>query len=90
MCGSAYKQAHWPYATAADRDGLVIDGRDSLTDEATYRDRVQLPPGAHTFEFLDSDQDGLIRHWWLRDSSAVFLSTRSDDRMSETAFGRRW
>ena len=30
---------------------------------------MQLPPGAYTFEFLDSSEDGLIRHWWLRGSA---------------------
>ena len=55
--------------TISDRDGLVVVRRDSFTDETTYRDRVQLPPGAYTFEFLDSSEDGLIRHWWLRGSA---------------------
>jgi len=55
--------------TITDRDGLVVAGRDSFTDETTYRDSVQLPPGAYTFEFLDSEEDGLIRHWWLRGSA---------------------
>ncbi len=52
-----------------DRDGLIVAGRDSFTDEATYRDSVQLAPGAYTFEFLDNEEDGLIRHWWLRGSA---------------------
>ena len=55
--------------TITDRDGLIVAGRDSFTDEATYRDSVQLEPGAYTFEFLDSEEDGLIRHWWLRGSA---------------------
>ncbi|MCK4915656.1 MAG: hypothetical protein KAS89_05765, partial [Candidatus Eisenbacteria sp.] len=55
--------------TITDRDGLVVAGRDSFTDEATYRDSIHLPPGAYTFEFLDSEEDGLIRHWWLRGSA---------------------
>ncbi len=55
--------------TITDRDGLIVAGRDSFTDEATYRDSVQLAPGAYTFEFLDSEEDGLIRHWWLRGSA---------------------
>ena len=43
--------------------------RDSFADETTYRDTVELAPGAYTFEFLDSAEDGLIRHWWLRGSA---------------------
>jgi hypothetical protein len=55
--------------TITDREGRVVAGRDSFADEATYRDQVELPPGAYTFEFLDSEEDGLIRHWWLRGSA---------------------
>lgn len=55
--------------TISDRDGLIVVRRDSFTDETTYRDSVRLPPGAYTFEFLDSSEDGLIRHWWLRGSA---------------------
>jgi hypothetical protein len=52
-----------------DRYGRVVAGRDDFADEASYRDRVELPPGAYTFEFLDSEEDGMIRHWWLRGSA---------------------
>jgi hypothetical protein len=55
--------------TITDRDGRIVAGRDSFSDGATQQDRVQLPPGAYTFEFLDSEEDGLIRHWWLRGSA---------------------
>ena len=55
--------------TITDRDGRIVAGRDSFADETTYRDSIQLPPGAYTFEFLDSEEDGLIRHWWLRGSA---------------------
>jgi hypothetical protein len=55
--------------TITDRDGRVVAGRDDFADEATYRDRVELPPGAYTFEFLDTEEDGMIRHWWLRGSA---------------------
>ncbi|MBN2565039.1 MAG: hypothetical protein JXB46_04955 [Candidatus Eisenbacteria bacterium] len=55
--------------TITSRDGLIVAGRDSFSDDTTYRDRIDLPPGAYTFEFLDSAEEGLIRHWWLRGSA---------------------
>ena len=54
--------------TITDRNGRVVASREVFEDDNTYRDRVQLDPGAYTFEFLDSEEDGLIRHWWLRGS----------------------
>jgi hypothetical protein len=53
----------------ADRDGRVVARRDSFLDETTYEDRIELTQGAYTFEFLDTAEDGLIRHWWLRGSA---------------------
>ena len=55
--------------TITDRQGVVVARRDSFEDEATYRDRIELPSGAYTLEFLDAEEDGLIRHWWLRGSA---------------------
>ena len=55
--------------TITDGEGRVVAARDSFADDSTYRDRVELPPGAYTFEFLDSEEDGMIRHWWLRGSA---------------------
>lgn len=55
--------------TIKDREGRTVARRDSFADDTTYRDRVELPEGAYTFEFLDSAEDGLIRHWWLRGSA---------------------
>ncbi|MFH1865223.1 MAG: LamG-like jellyroll fold domain-containing protein [Candidatus Eisenbacteria bacterium] len=55
--------------TITDRDGFVVARRDSFEDEATYRDRVELMAGSYTLEFLDTGEDGLIRHWWLRGSA---------------------
>jgi hypothetical protein len=52
--------------TVSDRDGRVVAHRDSFMDNTTYRDRIELQPGAYVLDFLDSAEDGLIRHWWLR------------------------
>jgi len=54
--------------TITDRGGRVVASRDQFDDNATYRDRIRLEPGAYVFEFLDTEEDGLIRHWWLRGS----------------------
>ena len=51
-----------------DRNGHVVASREQFDDDKTYRDRIRLEPGAYTFEFLDAEEDGLIRHWWLRGS----------------------
>ena len=52
-----------------DRHGDVVASRNAFEDDQTHRDLVHLEPGAYTFEFLDSEEDGLIRHWWLRGSN---------------------
>jgi len=54
--------------TIVDRNGCVMASRQQFEDGKTYRDRIRLEPGAYTFEFLDTEEDGLIRHWWLRGS----------------------
>ncbi len=61
--------------TITDRSGRVVASRDSFADDSTYRDVVRLEPGAHTFEFLDSEEDGMIRHWWLRGSAPDSIGT---------------
>jgi hypothetical protein len=55
--------------TITDRSGSVVASRREFEDDTTYDDRVSLSPGAYTFEFLDSEEDGMIRHWWLRGSA---------------------
>jgi len=54
--------------TIVDRDGCIVSERDSFEDDRVYDDPVRLEPGAYTFEFRDREQDGMIRHWWLRGS----------------------
>jgi len=54
--------------TITDRAGRILATREAFEDDRSYRDRVRLEPGAYTFEFTDSEEDGLIRHWWLRGS----------------------
>ncbi len=58
-----------PSYTITDRDGIVAASRLVFEDGTVYEDRIHLDPGAYTFEFLDSEEDGLIRHWWLRGSA---------------------
>lgn len=49
-----------------DQLGRVVAKRDTLFDDSLHRDRVVLQPGAWHFRLEDSEQDGMIRHWWLR------------------------
>jgi hypothetical protein len=55
--------------TITDRDGDAVASRTVFEDDTTYDDSVRLDPGAYAFEFLDKEEDGLIRHWWLRGSA---------------------
>jgi len=55
--------------TITDGSGDIVASRDTFKDDAVTDDRMALEPGAYTFSFLDSEEDGMIRHWWLRGSA---------------------
>lgn len=63
---------------------MVVASRDSFTDEATYRDTVHLAPGANTLELADTEEDGLIRHWWLRGSAPDSIGENGALRLLDT------
>ena len=54
--------------TIVNRDGEIVAERTHFADDSTYQDVVELAPGVYSFTFLDKQEDGLIRHWWLRGS----------------------
>lgn len=70
--------------TITDRDGVVAASRAVFEDETTYDDRIHLGPGAYTFEFFDSEEDGLIRHWWLRGSAPDSIGENGALRILDT------
>ena len=58
------------------------------------RCRLGLEPGSWELHFLDSAQDGLIRHWWLRGSDPdrighngrVLLCTLEGDTLQDLGY----
>jgi hypothetical protein len=42
--------------------------RENFGPDSLYRDTLELENGAYVFEYNDLQEDGLIRHWWLRGS----------------------
>ncbi len=64
-----------PFGRADDNSWLLLDAagrlrqsRDTFESGVVHRDTLRLDPGAWELHFLDSMEDGLIRHWWLRGS----------------------
>jgi len=62
--------------TVASRQGYPAAG---VTDDA-----VTLAPGAYMFTFLDREEDGLIRHWWLRGSDPESMGENGRLRILDT------
>jgi hypothetical protein len=56
------------YSIVNDR-GDTVFSRKVFEDDSVYHDRVRLGPGAYDFTFTDKSEDGMIRHWWLRDEA---------------------
>jgi hypothetical protein len=55
----------WAISDAA---GDTVAARESYPAAGIIDDPVVLTPGAYVLTFSDSEEDGLIRHWWLRGS----------------------
>ena len=51
-----------------DVNGNEIFAKSGFEDDTTYQEQIQLSPGAYEFNFTDENEDGMIRHWWLRGS----------------------
>ena len=49
-----------------DAAGQLLASRNSFVDAQTQRDTLLLAPGAYEFHCRDSEEDGMILHWWLR------------------------
>lgn len=61
------------FGRAADNSASVFDENKNIVfsypqfvDDSTYRIQINLKPGAYRFLFSDKNEDGLIKHWWLR------------------------
>ena len=55
--------------TIRDSSGRILAQRESYTEGGEHEDALSLSPGAYVFTFTDANEDGLIRHWWLRGSN---------------------
>ncbi|MBT3233685.1 MAG: hypothetical protein HN356_12850 [Calditrichaeota bacterium] len=51
-----------------DENEKVVTERSGFEDDSTYQEQIKLTPGAYEFTFSDTNEDGMIRHWWLRGS----------------------
>ena len=51
--------------TITNETGEVVFRHEVYEDTTAYYDPVSLEPGAYEFEFTDTNEDGMIRHWWL-------------------------
>ncbi len=49
-----------------DAEGQTVFRKSDFEDNREYSEKISLKPGAYQLEFRDSEEDGLIRHWWLR------------------------
>ena len=56
-----------------DENGTVIVERSGFEDDTTYQELIELKPGAYEFRFTDTNEDGMIRHWWLRGSAPEMM-----------------
>ena len=61
------------FGRAADNTAVIYDANNNtvfsypqFADDSTYRIPIELKPGAYRFVFSDKNEDGLIKHWWLR------------------------
>jgi len=47
-----------------DINGKILFERYDFEDSTTYNDRIFLEEGCYEFRLLDSQEDGMVRHWW--------------------------
>jgi len=49
--------------------GEMLFKREVFEDSVTYQDKIKLTSGCYEFFLTDDMQDGMNRHWWLRNSN---------------------
>ncbi|MCF8295359.1 MAG: hypothetical protein K9I34_04765 [Bacteroidales bacterium] len=55
--------------------GDTLYFRNDFADSTEYYEAIHLAPGAYRFKISDKNQDGMIRHWWLRDEAPDSIGT---------------
>ena len=71
--------------TITDAAGAVVASRGGYPAAGVTDDAVLLEPGAYVFTFLDREEDGLIRHWWLRGSDPESMGENGRLRILDAA-----
>ena len=62
-------RAHETSYTITNAIGEIFYERESLVDEQEYEEFIeQLPKGCYELRVKDKAEDGMIRHWWYRNS----------------------
>ena len=52
-----------------DNNSKIIKNRVEFPENTTFSDTLTLNPGIYTWIIKDQKQDGMIRHWWERNSN---------------------
>ncbi|MFC2106764.1 peptide-N-glycosidase F-related protein, partial [Bacteroidota bacterium] len=57
----------------SDDMGEILFKREIFDDSVTYQDKIKLESGCFEFRLTDDMQDGMNRHWWLRNSNPEMI-----------------
>ena len=55
--------------TITDENGKIFYERYIFADDTVYNDVISLEKGSYEFRLTDKYQDGMIKHWWNRNSN---------------------
>lgn len=74
--------------TITDSDGGLHFVQYTFTDSTLYEERIQLEKGCYQFRFTDRYEDGIMQHWWYRNSNPELVgisgSVKILDQSGET------
>ncbi|MEN7550169.1 peptide-N-glycosidase F-related protein [Rapidithrix thailandica] len=59
--------------TISNERGEVYFERSILEDEQVYDDVIELEEGCYEFRLTDQAEDGMVRHWWYRNSNPEMI-----------------
>ncbi|MCK5050239.1 MAG: hypothetical protein KAS53_00775 [Candidatus Cloacimonetes bacterium] len=55
--------------TLSDDVGRILYMKDYFDDNEIYEELIELPAGCYELKITDRKEDGMIRHWWYRNSN---------------------
>ncbi|SMO81317.1 Peptide-N-glycosidase F, C terminal [Saccharicrinis carchari] len=80
-------RAHETSYTLTNAAGEIFYERAMLEDEQIYQEHFeQLPPGCYELKVKDKAEDGLIRHWWNRNSNPDNIGRNGRVALYDTDF----